>query len=313
MPKLAPFVVIIGCFLAMPPSEAAEDLPIDKLQVEAKIPRDGDFMAFGFDSLWMMTGSKMLRIDPRNNAVTEIDIPGAGGKYRGLAVGEGAVWIPDTLNKMIYKLDPATNSIVKRIESDFFDSEGSIGAGEGSVWIVAWGEKFQMVLSRFNSQTGELEANIPLERGSIAAIVDFGSVWVTNSERDELYRIDPKTNTVVSTVSLHKGPRFLSSGEGAIWVLNQSDCTVQRIDGYTGSLVATIETDHSYRNGGDIAVGGGYVWVTLKGNLPVVQIDPKTNSTIRKFKGLGMGDAIRYGAGSVWVSGDNIFRVKPPN
>ena len=194
----------------------------------------------------------------------------------------------------------------------FYDSEGSIGVGEGGVWIVTMGEKFQTVLTRFNSKTGASEASIPLETGSIAAVVDFGSVWVTNNEKNELYRIDPKTNSVVSTTPLHNRPRFLASGEGAIWVLNQGDGTVQRIDGKTGAVVATIETVPGYRGGGDIVVGGGYVWVTLKGNYPVIQIDPKTNTMIRKFKGFGMGDAIRYGAGSLWVSGSEIFRIKPP-
>lgn len=81
-------------------------------------------------------------------------------------------------------------------------------------------------------------------------------------------------------------------------------------------MVATIETVSGYRGGGDIVVGGGYVWVTLTGDLdtyPVVQIDPKTNTLLRMFKGYGMGDAIRYGAGSLWVSGSNIFRIKPPD
>ena len=176
------------------------------------------------------------------------------------------------------------------------------------------GEKFHAVLTRFNSETGALEANIPLEQGSIAALVDFGSVWVTNNQTNELYRIDPKTNSVVSATSLHERPRFLASGEGAIWVLNQGDGTVQRVDGKTGTVVATIETVSGYRTGGDILVGGGYVWVTLKdGMTTVVQIDPKTNTLLRMFKGYGMGDGIRYGAGSLWISGSNIFRIKPPD
>jgi virginiamycin B lyase len=292
---------------------AAEQLPIDKLEVQAKISPGGDFMAFGFDSLWMMSGATMIRVDPTDNSVTEIKVDGAFGNYRGIAVGEGAVWIPDTVSKTIYKLDPITNSVVKKLEVDFYESEGSIGVGEDAVWIVAVGEKRRAELTRFNSETGTLEANIPLKQGSIAALVDFGSVWVTNNDKNELYRIDPKTNSLVSTTSLHERPRFLASGEGAIWVLNQGDGTVQRIDGKTGTVIATIETVSGFRRGGDIVVGGGYVWVTMKGDLPVVQIDPKTNTLLRMFKGYGMGDAIRYGAGSLWVSGKSIFRIKPPD
>jgi virginiamycin B lyase len=260
-------------FFVLAHAIAAEQLPIDKLEVQAKISPGGDFMAFGFDSLWMMSGATMIRVDPAN----------------------------------------ITNNVVKKLEVDFYDSEGSIGVGEDAVWIVATGEKRRAELTRFNAETGTLEANIPLKQGSIAALVDFGSVWVTNNEKNELYRIDPKTNSLVSTTSLRERPRFLASGEGAIWVLNQGDGTVQRIDGKTGTVIATIETVSGFRRGGDIVVGGGYVWVTLKGDLPVVQIDPKTNTLLRMFNGYGMGDAIRYGAGSLWVSGRSIFRIKPPD
>jgi virginiamycin B lyase len=311
MPRFASSALIIAWFFVPTPAMAAEELSIDKLEVQAEIPHGGDFIAFGFGSLWMMGDRGMLRVNPTDNSVTEIKVAGAVGSYRGIAVGEGAIWIPDTRSKTIYKLDPITNSVVRQLKVDFYSSEGSIGVGEGAVWIVS--EKSQTVLTRFNSETAASEANIPLEQGSIAALVDFGSVWVTNYEKDELYRIDPETNGVVSTTPLHDRPRFLASGEGAIWVLNQGDGTVQRIDGKTGAVVATIETVTGYRAGGDIVVGGGYVWVNLKANLPVIQIDPKTNTLIRVYKGFGMGDAIRYGAGSLWVSGNSIFRIKPPD
>jgi streptogramin lyase len=149
-----------------------------------------------------------------------------------------------------------------------------------------------------------------LPANSAGVTVDFGSVWVTGYDREELYRIDPKTNKLISTVKLHDYPRFIASGENSVWVLNQSDGTVQRIDGKTGDLLATIETGLP-GNGGDIVCGGGYVWITMPGT-PVAQIDPKTNTLIRAFKGWDMGDAIRYGADSLWVSGSAIHRIQPP-
>ena len=134
---------------------------------------------------------------------------------------------------------------------------------------------------------------------------------MTNKSKDSLYRIDPKTNEVVSVISLNRSPRFLASGEGAIWVLNQQDGTVQRIDPKSDRVIATIAVGGPH-GGGDIVVGGGYVWATLKG-FPVIKIDPKTNMVVRTFKGYGMGDAIRFGASSLWVSGSNIFRIQPPD
>jgi YVTN family beta-propeller protein len=312
MSRFAPVALIFAGLLALAPA-AAEELSVDELVLQAKISPGGDFMAFGFDSLWMMSDARMVRVDPTDNSVTQIEVAGAGGSYRGIAIGEGAVWIPDTVSGTIYKLDPAANSVVKTIPVEFYDSEGSIGVGEGAVWIVAPGAKLQPFLRRFNSETGALEASIPLERGSIAAVVGYGSVWVTNTDKSELYRIDPRTNRVASVTALHERPRFLSAGEGAIWVLNQGDGSVQRVDAKTGMVVATIETGTGPRGGGDIVAGGGYVWATIRDGYPVIQIDPETNTLIRTYKGPGMGDAIRYGANSLWVSGSQIFRIQPPD
>jgi virginiamycin B lyase len=311
MPKFTPLALIVAFLFASTPIFAAEELSTDTLIVQ-EIPRSGDFMAFGFDSLWMMQTGKLLRVNPADNSVLEINVAGSTGSNRGVAIGERAVWIPDTGSGTIYKVDPISNSVVNEISASFYDSEGSIGVGEGSVWIVTI-DQFQEFMTRLNSKSGAVEATIPLEKGSISAVADYGSVWVTNYRENELYRIDPQTNKIVGVTALHERTRFLASGEGAIWVLNQSDCTVQRIDAKTGAVVATIETVNGSRGGGDIVVGGGFVWVTLKGMYPVVQIDPHTNTLKRIYKGFRMGDAIRYGADSLWVYGNSIFRIQPPD
>src|ERR1700735_1107612 len=81
-------------------------------RVEATIPQSGNVMGVGFGSLWMMslTTNKVIRIDLGDNSVKEIPITGAVGPfyYAGLAVGEGAAWLPDLERSMIYKIDPKT-------------------------------------------------------------------------------------------------------------------------------------------------------------------------------------------------------------
>ena len=69
-------------------------------------------MGFGFDSLWMMSHGRLARVSAANNGVVDIDVEGAKGDYRGIAVGEGAIWIPDAGANSLYKVDPATNAVV---------------------------------------------------------------------------------------------------------------------------------------------------------------------------------------------------------
>jgi streptogramin lyase len=288
---------------------AAEEISADKLVVQAEIPRSGDFMGFGFDSLWMMSGGRLVRVSTADNSVVDIEIEGTIGRYRGIAIGEEAVWIPDVGAGTIYKVDPRRNGVVGKFPAFILGSEGSIGVGEGAIWVTT-ADDLDKTLVRYNSVISEQEAAIALPGPGIGVIVDFGAVWVASYEEDELYRIDPKANALTTTIKLHERPRFITSGEYSIWVLNQGDGTVQRVDGDSGKLVATIETGLSGR-GGDIVCGGGYVWITMPGT-PVAQIDPRTNMLVRTFKGWDMGDAIRYGAGSLWVSGAAIHRIEPP-
>src|SRR3954471_17213900 len=77
-------------------SFAAEELPTTSLTIQAEIPRSGDFMGFGFESLWMVTrpqspaygGGSLVRVNAADNSVTEIEL-NSFGKYRAMGIGEG--------------------------------------------------------------------------------------------------------------------------------------------------------------------------------------------------------------------------------
>jgi streptogramin lyase len=273
-------------------------------------------MCVGFGSVWMMNDrNNLMRIALADNAVTEIPIDGAPAEERRTVAGEGAVWVADTYGQTIYKVDPQTNRVVMTIPADFpvtVLAAGEIGAGEGSVWAIT-GSRSDQILRRYSSQTGEEQATIPLPSPSARGIVfDFGSIWIAGQEDEQLYRIDPATNRIVSTVELHSRPVTLASGEGSVWV-REVDGTVQRIVGSNGELLATFATDAS-GNYGDIVVAGGFVWMNSQ-KVPLVQIDPRTNSQRARFDAspeVVMGYRMTYGGGSLWLGGMAVFRIKPP-
>ncbi len=297
-------------------AKAAEKMP--RAEVEAAIPGYGYFMAVGFDSIWTANGDKLFRIHLVDNSIEDIPVEGAKEMSRllsgaGLAVGEGAVWVPDDERQVIYRIDPQTHQVVTRAAPGMAGGSGGfIGVGERSVWVIVGIGKNE--LKRYSADTGAEEATIPLGSAGSDILAAFGSIWVTGTANDELYRIDPVANQVIATIDVHARPRSLAAGEGSVWVFNSGDGVVDRIDGKTGKLIATIETGEAAR--GAIDVGGGFVWVSTP-LVPLIKIDPATHSVRGKFDfertGYSGGSTVRYAGGSLWISGPLVRRITPPD
>jgi virginiamycin B lyase len=302
----------IGCW-------AYEVKPAEILNVEAEFQRllsATGSIEFGFGALWATQGTKLLRIDAADNRIVEIELDGGTSRQRGVAVGEEAVWVPDAGKSGIFKIDPKANAVVALFSAPMLSSEGTIGVGEGAVWVVT-AEEGDKTLTRFNAEDGAVEAKVSLPSSGAGVTVAYGSVWVTSPLNSELYRIDPKTNALVSTTKLRQTPKYLTSGADSIWVLNSGDATVQRVNGTTAEVTATIEPTHG-GNKGDLAFGGGYVWLSFPRMGAIVQIDPGANRVTycdvsRPSDGIMMRGIIRYGSGSLWVWTDAIQRITPPN
>lgn len=300
---------------------AQENAPAD-LTIQSTIPQPASHMAFGFDALWTMSDGKMVRINATDNSVVEIEVPASENagllmeldKYRGIAVGEGAVWVPDMASSTIYKIDPNRNEVAMAIATDMFGSKGSIGVGEGSVWVITF-DTHDKTLTRYNANSGAVESKIALPEASNGILVAHGSVWVTAARRPELYKVDPSTNKVATTIGIHGASHLLASGDGSVWISFQTEGVIQRIDGLTGHVMGTIRTGIAdMESDGDIVSGGGFIWTINRGSI-VARIDPHTNSAKGSFRppiGTSTGRRIRYGGGSLWLSGIAVYRVTPP-
>ncbi|MDB5538558.1 MAG: hypothetical protein JWQ89_285 [Devosia sp.] len=306
--------LVCGALAALlwPAAPALSDpivLDADQLVVEATVPFSGDFLAPGFDAIWMMRPfGKLVRADPADNSGIQHDVPGAVGAFARLAVGEGGIWIPDSANGgHIYKFDPVTATVALDIPVNLTDPEGCIAVGGGSVWAVGFEDR-HIWLRRYSATTGEEQSKTAIAGGVCVAIGE-GSVWVSDTYHDAVLRLDLGSGELLATIPVAGQPRFLAVGEEAVWVITQMDGLVHRIDPASNTLTASISTGHR-GSGGDITTGGGFVWASFRG-APVVRINPLSHD-IRVYEGVGFGDAIAYGSGSVWVSGQRLSRITPP-
>lgn len=114
---------------------------------------------------------------------------------------------------------------------------------------------------RIDAATGAVIATIPLDAGPSAMVFGHGSVWVTNDREDSVLRIRPSTNSVVRAISVGADPVALAVGPDSIWVANSGDGTVSRIDPATSTVTDTVRVGHRPQG---VAVADGLVWVTVR-------------------------------------------------
>jgi len=144
----------------------------------------------------------------------------------------------------------------------------------------------------------------------------FGAVWVANSAKSAVQRIDPATNRVTAVVPIGAEPcDGLATGFGSVWAV---DCTgkLLRIDPRAGRVIkrisVTAESDE-----GLIAAGEGGVWILSSLNTDhdvLIRIDPATNKAGARVLVPVGSTAAAVGFGSVWVTtagGSSVERVDP--
>lgn len=257
-----------------------------------------DWVAITEDAVWVgsTNPNAVHRIDPGTGEVlARVDVPGQPGA--GLTVGLGSLWVPlcterPSLAKVDYKLGSLT-AVYSSVGPA--QPEGGITTGAGSVWLMidALG-----TLARIDPEDGSITDTAQLPAGSYNPLFHDGLVWVTQADGAVVSVFDPLSMRVRATVATGPSPRFLAGAYGAVWTLNRGDGTLTRVDERRWQCTATVELD-TPGLGGDIAVGGGLVWTTVRG-VPLSAVDG-TNGTLRcQWAGPG-GDSVGVGHGAIWL------------
>lgn len=158
-------------------------------QVVSKIsiPAGSYTAAFYGDSVWITSTKNNLltRVDTKTEKViTSIPV---GPAPRFLATGLGSVWTLNQGDGSVSRIDPATDKVSATIEVGVPGEGGDIAVGEGAVWVTAIGKP----LSKIDPATNRVVAQY-VGKGGDALRVGLGSLWLSNHEFHEVWRIDPK-------------------------------------------------------------------------------------------------------------------------
>ena len=261
-----------------------------------------DWLAIADGSVWTAAGRGIVQLDPITGDLgptTEIL-----GICLGFDVGFDSLWVGACDDPAIWRIDPLAGAVLATIPLpvDGIQEEGSVAAGEGGVWVVSTANE----LIEVDPATNQVVGNWPLPAGAAAVRAGLGSLWVTISTADQVLRIDPADPTSQTPIDVGAYPRFLAVGEDAVWVMNQRDGSVTRV-GADGSVVTTIKVSAPIQ-GGDIAVGGGSVWVQPGGDL-LIRIDPATNEVIATYGPRSGSGSVAADDRAVWVSAHDVEAI----
>jgi streptogramin lyase len=276
------------------------------------VKESGDWIATGAGGVWLSDppANAIRRLDPVSGRVLKV-VRVPWGPCEAMDVGYGAVWTATCKRSGLTRIEPERN-----VAKDFVGlqipasvgEEGSVGAGSGGVWVVVDGPACSACrVARVNPTALRVVAKIPVRDYAAGVRVGYGAVWVTNPQLGLVQKIDPRKNAVVATARVGPGPRFLDVGEGGVWTLNQVDGTVTRVDPRTAKVVARIPAG-VVGDGGDLAVGGGWVWARGRDQL-LVRIDSRSNRVVERYGPPSGSGSVAVGFGAAWVSAHDVRTV----
>jgi streptogramin lyase len=288
-PSLAPTPSATGGSVAI---EAAGATRID-------VTGEPDWLALAGGNAWTAVVGGIRKIDATTGKVDGL-VPIDDVICLAMDVGFDSLWAGGCDKHQLHRIVPSSGlPFTPPIDLPItaIVEESSIAAGEGGVWIVSRDHR----LVRVDPVTNRADPDTwPLPEGAAAARAGLGSIWVTVSLSDTLLRISPADPKTSQAIKVGKEPRFLAIGEDAVWVMNQGDGSVSRV-GKGGAIVATIPVSDVPIQGGDIAVGGGSVWVRTEQDL-VVRIDPTTNRVTTRYGPPSRSGSVAVDDVAAWVS-----------
>jgi streptogramin lyase len=127
--------------------------------------------------------SSLTRVDPRTGKILdETLLPGSAD---GMALGGGNVWVSDSSNDELVRIDPATGSIAAHFHVGR-DPRGIEVDSDGGVWVILSGEGESGVLAKVDPSTRIVVARIPLTEINPfpvtlvqrSVVFGFDSIWI---------------------------------------------------------------------------------------------------------------------------------------
>jgi DNA-binding beta-propeller fold protein YncE len=252
-------------------------------------------------------------------------------------IGGGFVWVPNSADGTVSKIDPRADRVVDTIRvgdpaqlrergctppnvhdvpvGSFLvrlcDTPSALAFGAGSLW-AAKGDGPAIV--RIDPRSDRVQDTIPFPGQPFGLAFGPSGLWVTDWLNDSLSRIDPGQDRVVAThAGLGGGAAGLLVTSDAVWVSASQSDVLLRVDPHSQAVVARIPVG---RLPLALAEVGGAVWMRNEKGSSLDRIDPAQNAIVTRipvgfFLGRDGQDGIGVTSHGLWVGGLDLEQVDP--
>ena len=183
------------------------DPTLNRIVRTLDVPGCCNSLAVSPGTVWAEAQTNVYRIDSRSGPVRTYDF---GGQT--MAIGEGRIWVLDTLRGSVRSIDVRTGTPGPPILLP--GSPVGVAAGFGGVWVsTREGEVFRIPVSG--------GAGIDtISVGGVLSAISAGAdaVWVVNPAGRVVVRIDPNTLKVSGRTPVDGSPSAVTATATTVWV-----------------------------------------------------------------------------------------------
>jgi YVTN family beta-propeller protein len=174
-------------------------------------------VAVGQGAVWLLAANgEIARVNPKSHRVAD-KIP-IGNSPAAIATGAGSVWVADSIDDTVTRIDPAgANAVATPIPVG--QGPSAIAVGEGAVWVANTQDD---TVSRIDPRSAAVTRTISVGARPTGIAASDGAVWVANSLGGTVSRIDPRANRVAATIEVGEAPQGVTVAHGQVWVTIQA-------------------------------------------------------------------------------------------
>ncbi len=150
------------------------------------VGKDSAVVKIGLGAVWVVSSgeNKVYRVDPVNGKVTDRIAVAAGPRFA--TVGAGSLWVLSQSDGSVSRIDLRRNKVSAVIAAYVPGAGGEICYGGGFIWVTMSGTPVTRIDPARNKVIDQY-VNYPK---ADAIRYGFGSVWVSDHGKGDLWRID---------------------------------------------------------------------------------------------------------------------------